>query len=152
MERTNMSKEAKTPENHTCPACGGPLGKKPFRGVCRLCFWAWKKRPDGERGNKAAPFIKPTRGQAAAANRPAGDVDEGELPQMAKMDRAESASRQEADCRLAMATELATALGLGRVPFCGGFLLTHPVNGKAVFLSESGRLRPADVRIGVAPG
>ncbi len=98
------------------------------RGMCRI-------RPLDLPANDPEDLLPPADEAAHEAT----------LPK--RIDTTQARHDQEADARLALACELATALGLTKMAHQEGLVLVHPVNGRMIFLDRLGNLRQATLRI-----
>jgi len=76
----------------------------------------------------------------AGEDLPGGDI---KLPQ--RIGLAEKRNRKTADARIAVCTELATAMGIKYIPFQDGFLFSH--GDRQAYLTAGGRLEKARVQL-----
>jgi hypothetical protein len=159
------------PRKATClvPECDRP---SEANGVCKSCYQAGKysNGPKGVEVRKhwtgPREATKRPRAKAkakAAAPRPAKERHHYPLDpetrkaaeqyneRIAAAGLAPAPDRSPvADARIALATELATALGIERMAYQDGFILTHTAKARRIYLDGSGRLHPVEIRVGEA--
>lgn len=159
-----MSPESSTTQT-TKKVCNVPNCGKPVvaRRVCSSCYSAAKTSPTG-RGEQVRQFwkgprefvpqTKSTAKMDTTTRKKAGGVRKSPEDKLAGLpdhiDKTQKRHRETADAVIATTTELATGLGIAKIPYRGGFVFTNTATSKSLFLSADGRIHPVKFSVGEA--